>query len=125
MTTAEHLASALQDLPEPLKLELAREVARISEHAYRRGAQQAADHNLDPELAQRVRFDFPYDEHPIYIGDFAPEVKLPFVNAAIAATSLDRVTMEADVAVALGLSPLLDEVRRSIRDQMHDDLSKP
>ena len=107
MTTAEHLSSALQDLPEPLKLELGREVARISEQAFRRGAQQAADHKLDPDLAMRVRFDVPYDEHPIYVGNFPPGDNLPIVNPTYH-TSLVRVAMEADNAGALGLSPLLD-----------------
>jgi hypothetical protein len=108
MTTAERLSSALQDLPEPLKLELAREVARISEQAFRRGAQQAADHKLDPSLAMRVRFDVPNDEHPIYVGEFAPEDELPSVGVSWCRTSLERVAMEAGAAGAPGLSPLLN-----------------
>jgi hypothetical protein len=82
-------------------------VARISEQAFRRGAQQAADHKLDPSLAIRVRFKVPNDEHPIYIGKLAPEVKLPFVDVSCR-TSLERVAMEAVAAGAPGRSPLLD-----------------
>ena len=114
MTTAEHLTCALQVLPEPLKLELAREVARISEQAFRRGAQQAADHKLDPDLAKRVRFDVSYDEHPIYVGNFPPGVNPPVVNPTYH-TSLERVAMEAGNADALGLSLLLDAAAALVR----------
>ena len=121
MTTAERLSSALLDLPEPLKLELAREVARISEHAFRRGAQQAADHKLDPDLAQRVRFNVSYDEHPIYIGsNFTPEDKsrLPFIDVSSCRTSLERVSLEAPNAEAEGLAPLLRAACEAMKFQL-------
>jgi hypothetical protein len=117
MTTAEHLSSALLDLSEPLKLELAREVARISEHAFRRGAQQAADHGLDPDLAERVRFDVPYDEHPIYINRPEDKSRLPFIGVPWCRTSLERVSWEADNADAEGLAPLLRAACDTMKSQ--------
>ncbi|MCX5953875.1 MAG: hypothetical protein NTZ40_10365 [Cyanobacteria bacterium] len=113
-TTTERLTAALQCLPEPLRLELVRQVARISEQAFRRGAQQAADHKLDYSLATHIRFNVSYDEHPIYIGNFAPGTALP-VTPHWCRTSIERVAMEVINADAPGLEPLFFAAAKAVR----------